>query len=109
MTLQTSPYLNSLCMAFFLGRRLTILSHHVQSLTYLSLTTSDRDPFFMESCPHVYFVGNQNKYESCLLKGSKGQIVKRICILKFCKTGVAVAVGIKYVAIDKLAILNNKK
>ncbi|KAK9170522.1 hypothetical protein Syun_002662 [Stephania yunnanensis] len=116
----------------FLGHRLTILSHHVQTLTYLSLTVSgqnvddlekysdakdkiefmerqlrwrhiaptapntlDRDPFFMESCPHVYFVGNQNKYESCLLKGSEGQIVRLICIPKFCKTGVAVALNLR--------------
>ncbi|KAK9156622.1 hypothetical protein Scep_003196 [Stephania cephalantha] len=56
---------------------------------------TDRDPFFMESCPHVYFVGNQNKYESRLLKGSEGQIVRLICIPKFCKTGVAVALNLR--------------
>lgn len=31
---------------------------------------TDRDPFVLESCPHVYFVGNQDVYESRLLKGN---------------------------------------
>ncbi|OVA13065.1 DNA polymerase alpha/epsilon [Macleaya cordata] len=31
---------------------------------------TDRDPFLIESCPHVYFVGNQIKYETRLLKGN---------------------------------------
>ena len=29
----------------------------------------DRDPFFLESCPHVYFVGNQDKYDTRVIKG----------------------------------------
>lgn len=30
---------------------------------------TDMDPFLIESCPHVYFVGNQDKYDSRLLTG----------------------------------------
>lgn len=30
---------------------------------------TDRDPFLIESCPHVYFIGNQDKYDTRLLKG----------------------------------------
>lgn len=30
---------------------------------------TDRDPFIIESCPHVYFVGNQDRYETRLIKG----------------------------------------
>ncbi|THU56700.1 hypothetical protein C4D60_Mb11t19970 [Musa balbisiana] len=29
---------------------------------------TDKDPFLIESCPHVYFVGNQDKYETTLLR-----------------------------------------
>ncbi|PQM41643.1 hypothetical protein Pyn_38744 [Prunus yedoensis var. nudiflora] len=29
---------------------------------------TDRDPFLIESCPHVYFIGNQDKYDSRLVK-----------------------------------------
>lgn len=31
---------------------------------------TDRDPFFVESCPHVYFAGNQDKFETSILKGN---------------------------------------
>ncbi|PPD82020.1 hypothetical protein GOBAR_DD21051 [Gossypium barbadense] len=51
---------------------------------------TDRDPFLIDSCPDVYFVGNQEKYETCLLKGLEGQLVRLICIPRFCETGVAV-------------------
>ncbi|KAK4783781.1 hypothetical protein SAY86_018149 [Trapa natans] len=54
---------------------------------------TDRDPFLIESCPHVYFVGNQDKYETRLMKGSEGQLVRLICVPKFCETGVAVMVN----------------
>lgn len=32
---------------------------------------TDRDPFLIEACPHVYFAGNQERYESRVVKGSK--------------------------------------
>lgn len=44
-------------------------------LVYSSITFpgcypfTDRDPFYVETCPRVYFVGNQDKYESRLIKG----------------------------------------
>ncbi|XP_024003748.1 DNA polymerase delta small subunit isoform X1 [Eutrema salsugineum] len=56
---------------------------------------TDRDPFLIETCPHVYFVGNQDKYDNRLLKGSEGQLVRLICIPKFCETGIAVAVNLR--------------
>ncbi|XP_034224574.1 DNA polymerase delta small subunit isoform X3 [Prunus dulcis] len=55
---------------------------------------TDRDPFLIESCPHVYFIGNQDKYDSRLVKGSEGQMVRLICIPKFCETGVAVVLNL---------------
>lgn len=54
---------------------------------------TDRDPFLIESCPHVYFVGNQDEYETRLMKGSEGQEIRLICIPKFSETGVAVALN----------------
>jgi DNA polymerase delta subunit 2 len=56
---------------------------------------TDRDPFFIEKCPHVYFVGNQKKYETRLMKGSDGQIVRLICIPIFSETGVAVVLNMR--------------
>ena len=95
---------------------------------------TDRDPFLIDSCPHVYFVGSQEKYETRLLKGDysktcnyqmklpfktkqkqkhhsyfitcliklnllltdaglEGQLVRFICIPRFCETGVSVVVS----------------
>ncbi|XP_027068355.1 DNA polymerase delta small subunit isoform X2 [Coffea arabica] len=56
---------------------------------------TDRDPFFVETCPHVYFVGNQEKYETRLIKGAEGQIVRLICIPRFSETGVAVVLNLR--------------
>ncbi|CAL9069692.1 DNA polymerase delta small subunit isoform X2 [Musa acuminata AAA Group] len=56
---------------------------------------TDKDPFLIESCPHVYFVGNQDKYETTLLRGSDNQSVRLICIPKFCETGVAVMLNLR--------------
>ncbi|GAV63959.1 DNA_pol_E_B domain-containing protein [Cephalotus follicularis] len=56
---------------------------------------TDRDPFLIESCPHVYFVGNQEKFQTRLIKGSEGQLVRLICVPKFCDNGVAVVLNTK--------------
>ncbi|KAF7804141.1 DNA polymerase delta small subunit [Senna tora] len=56
---------------------------------------TDKDPFFLESCPHVYFVGNQDKYETRVIKGSEGQLVRLICVPKFNETGVAVMLNLR--------------
>ncbi|XP_038975812.1 DNA polymerase delta small subunit isoform X1 [Phoenix dactylifera] len=61
---------------------------------------TDKDPFLIESCPHVYFVGNQDKYETRLLQGPEKQLLRLICIPRFCETGVAVVVlGLQLVAL----------
>lgn len=56
---------------------------------------TDRDPFFIESCPHVYFIGNQDKYDTRVIKGSEGQLVRLICVPKFSETGVAVMLNLR--------------
>ncbi|KAK8667574.1 hypothetical protein V6N13_007722 [Hibiscus sabdariffa] len=56
---------------------------------------TDRDPFLIDSCPDVYFVGNQEKYETRLVKGLEGQSVRLICIPRFCETGLAVVVNMR--------------
>ncbi|XP_031128229.1 DNA polymerase delta small subunit [Ipomoea triloba] len=65
---------------------------------------TDRDPFFIESCPHVYFVGNQDKYETRLIKGPEGQVVRLICIPKFAETGVAVVLNTRNLECYTLSI-----
>lgn len=43
-------------------------------------------------CPHVYFVGNQPKYETSTIQGPNGQQVRLIAIPKFHETGQIVVV-----------------
>ncbi|KAJ8756307.1 hypothetical protein K2173_025119 [Erythroxylum novogranatense] len=55
----------------------------------------DKDPFLIESCPHVYFAGNQDKYGTRLITGSEGQVVRIISIPKFSETGIAVVLNMR--------------
>ncbi|CAH9116752.1 unnamed protein product [Cuscuta europaea] len=63
------------------------IGYHADSGCY---PYDDRDPFFIESCPHVYFLGNQDEYDTRLIKGSEGQVVRLICIPRFAEIGVVV-------------------
>ncbi|KAK2965550.1 hypothetical protein RJ640_016692, partial [Escallonia rubra] len=75
---------------------------------------TDKDPFLMESCPHVYFIGNQDRYETRLIKeykevdgklfsaGSEGQVVRLICIPRFSETGTAVVLKFFLVIVVEL-------
>ncbi|XP_024369612.1 DNA polymerase delta small subunit [Physcomitrium patens] len=55
----------------------------------------DRDPFILETCPHVYFCGNQPHYASRLLTGPSAQKVRLVCIPEFHKTSTAVLVNLR--------------
>ncbi|KAH0463425.1 hypothetical protein IEQ34_008007 [Dendrobium chrysotoxum] len=56
---------------------------------------TEKDPFFIESCPNVYFVGNQDKYETALLQGPEEQQVRLVCIPRFSESGVAVMLNLR--------------
>ncbi|EMS55680.1 DNA polymerase delta small subunit [Triticum urartu] len=58
---------------------------------------TDKDPFLIETCPHVYFVGNQDRYETRLLKGTEKQQVRLISIPRFCESGIAVMFADKHI------------
>ncbi|KAF5198453.1 Dna polymerase delta subunit [Thalictrum thalictroides] len=64
---------------------------------------SDRDPFLIESCPNVYFVGNQKKYDTHISRGSEGQFVRLISIPKFSESGVAVVLNVRNLECHKLS------
>lgn len=50
----------------------------------------DNDPFVIEECPHVYFVGNQPRYETMVIEGPAGQTVRLIAVPKFKDMGEVV-------------------
>ena len=47
----------------------------------------DKDQFVIEECPHVYFVGNQPRFETNVIEGPAGQTVRLIAIPIFRETG----------------------
>lgn len=47
---------------------------------------SDIDPFVIDSCPHIYFAGNQPEFSTKLIAGSKNQKVRIFTIPDFSKS-----------------------
>ena len=41
------------------------------------------DPFVVRECPHVYFAGNQPRFETALVEGPGGQRVRTILVPDF--------------------------
>jgi len=62
----------------------------------------DNDPFVMTECPHVFFAGNQDKFESTLIEGSQGQKVRLVCVPSFSKTGVLVLVNVNDLSVETI-------
>ncbi|GAA5823430.1 hypothetical protein JCM5353_002145 [Sporobolomyces roseus] len=59
---------------------------------------TDRDPFILNETPHVYFIGNQPKFESRLVTDEEGEGSKKcriVLVPKFCETGQVVLVHSK--------------
>jgi DNA polymerase delta subunit 2 len=52
----------------------------------------DRDQFVIEECPHVFFVGNQPRFDTTTIEGPEGQNVRLVTIPRFRETGEVVLV-----------------
>ena len=46
----------------------------------------------LNSCPHVFFVGSQPKFDTAVIEGSDGQTVKLIAVPRFTETAEIVLV-----------------
>jgi DNA polymerase delta subunit 2 len=53
------------------------------------------DPFVVRECPHIYFAGNQPRFESKLVEGPAGQRVRAIMVPDFSKDRTCVLVDLK--------------
>jgi len=56
----------------------------------LSCAASKHDPLVMTETPHIYFIGNQSQYYTCLEEGENGQSVRIIMIPDFSSTQTVV-------------------
>ncbi|CAK4034564.1 DNA polymerase subunit delta-2 [Lecanosticta acicola] len=55
----------------------------------------DGDRFVMREAPHVYFVGNQPKFETSVIEGPQGQAVRLVAVPKFKETGEIVLMDLE--------------
>lgn len=55
--------------------------------TLWSYPFQDIDPFVIGECPHVLVIGNQKRFETCVVDGKDGQKVRVILVPKFEGTG----------------------
>lgn len=51
--------------------------------TLRSFPFVESDPFIIDKAPHVYFAGNQKKYESEIIKDNMGQVSHLLSIPSF--------------------------
>eukprot|EP01135_Chromosphaera_perkinsii_P003788 Nk52_evm34s255 gene=Nk52_evmTU34s255 len=54
----------------------------------------DEDPFILDHSPHVYFAGNQEKFETKLVKSVDGEDIRIVCVPSFSATGTFVIVNL---------------
>ncbi|ORX58190.1 hypothetical protein DM01DRAFT_1333854 [Hesseltinella vesiculosa] len=54
----------------------------------------NHDPFLLDECPHVYFIGNQQQFETNVVKGEDGQSVRVVLVPSFAETGTIVLVNV---------------
>lgn len=55
----------------------------------------DGDAFVMKECPHVYFAGNQPKFETSTIEGPAGQVVRLVAVPSFRESGQVVVVDLE--------------
>lgn len=46
----------------------------------------------LTSCPHLFFVGSQPKFDTAEIEGPQGQVVRLIAVPRFSETGEIVLV-----------------
>ncbi len=60
----------------------------------------DRDQFVIEQCPHVFFVGNQPRFDTTVVDGPGDQQVRLITIPRFHETGELVLVDAETLEVE---------
>lgn len=55
---------------------------------------SEKDPFLISEAPHVYFLGNQEKFDTKFIEGENEQKIRLIMLPVFSETGMIVLVNL---------------
>jgi len=78
--------------------QLTLESRHIAPTcpdTLGCYPFTEEDPFILRECPHIYFAGNQKKYNAKIVSGEQGQRTLVISVPKFIETKQVVLVNLK--------------
>jgi DNA polymerase delta subunit 2 len=62
----------------------------------------DSDPFIMQECPHVFFVGNQPHFATTVIEGPAGQQVRLIAVPAFKETGTLVLLDAETLEVETI-------
>ncbi|KAF2474718.1 uncharacterized protein BDR25DRAFT_332082 [Lindgomyces ingoldianus] len=66
----------------------------------------DDDPLIVKDCPHIYFVGNQAKFEKRVIDGPTGQKVLLISVPKFSQSKTAVLVDMETLDVETVGMVS---
>lgn len=58
----------------------------------------------VNSCPHLFFVGSQPKFDTAIIEGPAGQMVRLIAVPKFSETGEIVLVDSETLEVERIQI-----
>lgn len=64
----------------------------------------DDDPFVMNDCPHLYFVGCQPEFGTRVIQGPNGQAVRLIAVPSFSETKEIVLVDSRTLEVSRVKI-----
>ena len=60
----------------------------------------DGDQFVVKECPHVFFAGNQPKFETGVIEGPSGQAVRLVAVPGFRETGEVVVMDVETLEVE---------
>ncbi len=58
----------------------------------------------LHDCPHIFFAGSQPKFDTALIEGQDGQIVRLIAVPRFAETGEIVLVDVETLEVERVTI-----
>ncbi|KAF5025054.1 hypothetical protein F66182_2871 [Fusarium sp. NRRL 66182] len=72
--------------------------------TLWSYPFQEDDPFVMQTCPHLYFAGNQPRFSTKVAHGPEGQAVRLVTVPAFSETKELVLVDTETLEVERVKI-----